>query len=125
MSHTEHYWWELVEEDLAVAESLLAAEHYRYVGFMCHLVIEKALKAVIARRSLPPKIHNLTRLSEIAELNDQMDQEQLQVLDLLEPMNIEGRYPAAIASLTSGMNSARATTMLASTKELCKWIKAR
>lgn len=39
------YWVEIAEYDLATAEAMLETGRYFYVGFMCHQVIEKILKA--------------------------------------------------------------------------------
>ena len=126
MTEKARYWWRLVEYDLETAESLLATRRYLYVGFLCHLIIEKSLKAVISGLgSEPPRIHNLARLAELAGLLQQMTVEQLSVLDSLEPMNIEGRYPGDIDSLTRTLDAKRCRLMLAQTEELCKWIRAR
>ncbi|MBO4840572.1 MAG: HEPN domain-containing protein [Bacteroidaceae bacterium] len=38
-------WLDIVAEDLSVAELLFNNVHWLYVGFMCHQVIEKTLKA--------------------------------------------------------------------------------
>ncbi len=100
-AQNEHYWWDSAEEDLVVAESLVSAGHYRYAAFLCHLAVEKSLKAVISRTGMPPRIHNLTRLAELAQFKDQMAREQFEVLDLLEPMNIEGRYPGQFSSMVT------------------------
>ena len=39
------YWLDLAEYDLDTAKAMLKSRRYLYVGFMCHQVIEKALKA--------------------------------------------------------------------------------
>lgn len=38
------YWLELAEYDLETAKVMLDGGRHLYVGFMCHQVIEKALK---------------------------------------------------------------------------------
>ncbi len=60
--------------------------------FAVHLALEKALKAHVIRHtgSLPPKIHNLLRLSEIANLD--VGIEHRKVLAEINDFNIEGRY---------------------------------
>lgn len=40
-------WLDIVAEDLSVAEDLYKTGHWLYVGFMCHQVIEKTLKAYL------------------------------------------------------------------------------
>jgi len=64
------YWLELAAYDLETAQAILAAGRYLYVGFTCHLTIEKALKAafVACRNEVPPFRHNLLYLAEQAGL---------------------------------------------------------
>ena len=59
------YWQTGAEEDIVVAEELVASSRYRHGLFFAHLALEKMLKAHICKktRSLAPRIHNLVRLS--------------------------------------------------------------
>lgn len=45
---------------------MLASGRYLYVVFCCQQAVEKALKAVIVRKTgaLPPRVHNLLRLAD-------------------------------------------------------------
>lgn len=38
-------------------------------------------------------IHNLSMIAKKAQLDDVMSEEQKNLIDLLEPLNIEARYP--------------------------------
>ncbi|MGR3302981.1 MAG: HEPN domain-containing protein [Candidatus Scalindua sp.] len=60
---------------------------------MCHLVLEKTLKAFYVRdnNDNPPLIHNLVRLEEKTKLN--CTESQLQFLADVNRFNIESRYP--------------------------------
>lgn len=60
--------------------------------FAVHLSLEKAVKAHVVKQTgkMPPKIHNLTRLAEIAEL--ELSVEHKQVLAEINDFNIQGRY---------------------------------
>jgi HEPN domain-containing protein len=87
------YWTKGAKEDFAAAQSLLEKGHLRHCLFMAHLALEKILKAHVVRQTqnIPPKIHNLIRLSQIANLKLQPDQEQfLREFGLYQ---LEGRYP--------------------------------
>ena len=69
------YWIELAEYDLETAKALLQTGRYLYVGFMCQQVVEKALKATIAKHgAFPPKTHDLVHLAELANLGDLLDE---------------------------------------------------
>ena len=48
MDDNIRYWIELSEYDLETAKVMLSSRRLLYVGFMCHQVVEKALKAIIS-----------------------------------------------------------------------------
>ena len=60
---------------------------------MAHLALEKILKAYVVRATseVPPRIHNLDKLAEIAGL--ELSREQRELLREFEAYQIEGRYP--------------------------------
>ncbi len=64
------YWRTGGDEDFAAAESLVEEGHLRHGLFFAHLAVEKILKAHVTRqtREVPPRIHNLVRLAEMAGL---------------------------------------------------------
>ena len=97
MSDKIKYWLTLADYDIVTAKAMLQTCRYLYVGFMCHQTIEKALKAVISRdcdeNEVPPKIHNLSKLSVRANLYNSMTEEQQDFIEELNPLNIESRYP--------------------------------
>jgi len=66
------YWIELCDDDIPVAKSLYATKNYLWMGFLCHLIAEKALKAVIASITddVPPKDHRLMKLAALAKIDD-------------------------------------------------------
>jgi len=64
------YWLELSEYDLKSAKVMFKGARYLYVGFLCHQVIEKALKAYYVKelKTTPPFIHSLSKLAEKSDL---------------------------------------------------------
>lgn len=60
--------------------------------FFVHLALEKIIKAHIwrVREKVPPHIHNLIRLAELAELP--LSDKNKKVLAEINEFNIEGRY---------------------------------
>lgn len=123
----QQYWLELAEYDLETAKVMLDGGRYLYVGFMCHQVIEKALKGYYVATFLedPPFIHNLTILAKKAEMFELFSDEHKDTLDLLEPLNIEARYPTAKDKLLKSLTKERCVTILHRTEVLFTWIKAR
>lgn len=119
------YWIELSDYDIETANAMLTTKRLLYVGFMCHQAVEKLLKAyyVSKKRDNPPYTHNLSYLAKQAELYESLTEEQKDFLDLLEPLNIEARYPTHKERLLKSLSVERCQTMLANTRELLAWIK--
>jgi len=67
MKKTSANWLLSSQYDLRTAGTLLINKRYIYVVFMCHLALEKTLKAVLSEKfkGLPPYTHNLNRLIEL------------------------------------------------------------
>lgn len=125
MNEKTQYWLDLAEYDLDTAEAMLTTARYLYVGFMCHQVIEKALKASIAAAGgEPPYIHNLAKLANRAGLYIKLSDEQKHILDSLDPLNIQARYPEDKERLSDALTRDKCEMILTKTKEIFNWIKA-
>lgn len=125
MNEKVQYWLDIAEYDLATAKSMLKTKRFLYVGFMCHQVIEKGLKAcyVYLKKELPPYSHNLTQLAEKSGVIRKMSEQQLNFLDVLQPLNIEARYPSYKEKLLQTLNKKRCKQILKETRELYHWLK--
>ena len=96
MNQKEHikYWLNSADHDLDTAETLFVTKKYDWCLFICHLVLEKLLKSYFVKNNdnkIPPKTHNLVRLSELAKL--QLSEEDLLFLDEVNDFNLAVRYP--------------------------------
>lgn len=120
------YWLELSDYDIETASAMLITKRYLYVGFMCHQSVEKCMKAVLSVKNedIPPKIHNLIRLAEISGLFDKMSDGQKQTLFVLNPLNIESRYPSYKGALFSQLTKEKCEEIIKNTEELLLWIKS-
>ncbi len=120
------YWLDLSDYDLETAQAMLQTKRYLYVGFMCHQAVEKAFKAMLSSKDcqqLPPKIHNLIRLAEQSKLFDEMSEKHKKTLFMLNPLNIESRYPTYKENLLKQLDEDKCSEILNNTKELILWIK--
>lgn len=119
------YWSEMSDYDFDTANAMLLTKRYLYVGFMCHQVIEKILKAYWSDvlEEPPLKIHSLSRLAEKSGLDKDMSDEQLDFIDELEPLNIEARYPSYKERLMKSLTADRCKELIKQTDELRIWIK--
>jgi HEPN domain-containing protein len=111
------YWIDLSESDLSAAKVLVINNMLRQAAFFCHQALEKSLKAVIARDlpdgDMPPKTHDLIRLASEASLMNKLSSKQESLLELIEPLSIDARYP--------GYEEENQTTP---TKEICERVVA-
>ena len=121
------YWLEISQYDLETARVMLSSKRYLYVGFMCHQAIEKILKAYYSKTfdELPPYIHNLRRLANLSDLYNQMSEQQIELLETLEPLNIDSRYPDYKKRIYQTLNEEKCKNLLKETEVLFKWIKAQ
>ena len=119
------YWIDLADYDIDVARLMLKGGKFLYVGFMCHQVIEKMLKAlyVAVTQDRPPLTHNLTVLSRKSNIYNKLSSEQKDLLDTLEPLNIEARYPTYKEQLMQSLTDERTASILHRTEDLMIWIK--
>ncbi|MBM3748218.1 MAG: HEPN domain-containing protein [Acidobacteria bacterium] len=113
------HWRQSAEEDWAVAVDLVRDGRSRHGLFFAHLALEKLLKALVCRRTreMAPKIHNLVRLAEVAELRP--SPEQSDVLADMNAFHLEGRYPE---SLTPEPTQEEAQTYLGGAEEVYRWL---
>ena len=113
------FWRSSAEEDWDVARQLVANERTRHGLFFAHLALEKILKAIVCKHSqdLAPKLHNLSRLSELAGLT--LDTGKMEVLAEMNAFHIEGRYPE---SLTKPPTKAEALNYMARAEGVFQWL---
>lgn len=114
------------EYDFQTARAMLETKRYLYMGFMCHQAVEKALKGILVSRKPEeelPYIHKLVRLANLSGVSDEMTEEQLSLLDMLSPMNIEARYPMPKERLLSSLTEDKCKAMIQETEASLLWLK--
>lgn len=91
--------------------------------FMCHLSVEKLLKALyeVALKKIPPKTHNLVYLSKSIEL--EIPEKFLSTIESLNDLSIVTRYPEDMDSLVKAFKKERVSEYLNRTEGLLKWLK--
>jgi HEPN domain-containing protein len=118
------YWINSAAYDIEAAKAMYNSKMYLYVGFLCHQTIEKALKAIISSTAvMPTKIHNLIRLANQSNIFDKMSFDQQVLLNRLNPLNIESRYPSEMASINALLNDSTCDILIIETEDLLCWIK--
>lgn len=115
-------WIRSAEYDLTTADYMFASRRYIYTVFMCHLALEKALKAAIEHRGgrTPPKVHDLDRLLSLSGLKPGSRQEVF--VAGLSNLSIATRYPRDFDALRKSTTRQRARATLSKTGKLYQWI---
>ena len=113
-------WLKSADEDFSVAGHLIENGKFRHGLFFVHLALEKVIKAHYCKNQnkVPPKIHNLVRLSRLAGI--ETDIERQDMLATLNRFCLEGRYPEGL-SIIPDKNEALHYLQIAG--EIFKWLK--
>ena len=122
MTQADEKWKEQSQYDLETARAMLRSKRYLYVLFCCQQTLEKALKAVIVKRTneFPPRVHNLLRLAKTA--NIKLESEREIFLGELSSYYIQTRYPEEIESISSSVTLEIAKESLHKTEEVTQWL---
>ena len=121
-----NYWFDSAENDLNAAENLFVAGNYDWCLFLGHLVLEKALKATYIHSTginIPPKLHNLSRLSELSNLSPDIEIEKYFVI--ANKFHLEGRYPEYKEEFYKTCTKDFAKINFNKIKEIFSWLKSR
>jgi len=117
-------WVKTSNYDLQTADAMYKAARYLYVVFMCHLAIEKMLKAILVHKypeDIPPKIHNLINLMQKAEIT--LPEDLKDFFQRLDNVSVATRYPEDLRTLSKEFNQDTAKKVLTETKRMIKWLK--
>lgn len=117
-----NYWVETSNQDYNTMINLYESKDYNWCLFIGHLVLEKLLKALYVKNvdNNPPRIHDLLRIAEKAEI--QTTEEQKDILDLITTFNISVRYPDYGQKFYNKCNYDFTTTNMETIRELREWL---
>ena len=116
-------WLDSAQYNLETAEHMFNAGRHIYTVFMCHLALEKTLKAILTEmlNELPPYTHNLNRLIEMA--NIELPGEYQVFIDELNLQSVPTRYPEDFKKISKEFNRKIAGDYLRQTKRTMRWLK--
>lgn len=118
-----NYWLEASTHDLEVARSLFRTGKYDYCLFLCHLMLEKILKALVTKveRNHPPYTHNLLYLAGKAKID--LSKNQIELLNDINKFNLEIRYPEDIKKFYEMVDRKYAKKYLTISQGMWKWFR--
>lgn len=116
-------WLEMVEYDITTARQMFKTGRYVYVIFMCHLAIEKSLKAIVCEETnkVPPKTHDLIYLINLSQVK--LSDDLLDFVGMINNAGVVTRYPEDLSKLVSGYPEQVTKEYLDKTLEVIKCIK--
>lgn len=116
-------WLDSAQYDLETAEHMFKTGRYIYTVFMCHLALEKILKAKIEEITgkVPPRTHDLEYLTELAKLSPDEDKEKF--IAEITNLSVVTRYPRDFQRILKEFSQKRTELVLKKTKEVFEWIK--
>ncbi len=120
------YWKKASELDLQSALDIYeSGKNFHFCLFLCHLSIEKVLKAMVVAetKNFAPKSHNLLRLAELTKL--EITDDLLTNLEELNQFQISARYPDEKFSLYTLATKEFTFQKKNQVKELHKWISSQ
>ena len=115
-------WLDSAQYDLETAEHMLQTGRYLYTVFLCHLAVEKTLKAKVreATGRTPPKTHDLIGLLKLSELAP--PGELLDFLGKLNNASVATRYPEDFSETVRVYTEDVAEEYLKRSGEVVRWI---
>lgn len=116
-------WIKSSDYDIKTALVMFKGRRYIYVIFMCHLSVEKLLKAMVAKKinKIPPKTHDLLYLMKLADVEIPIEHQK--IIAHLNQASIPARYPEDISKMAKQYTKEIAQRYLKDTQNLLKWLK--
>jgi len=116
-------WIALSDYDLETARHMLTTGRYLYVVFMCHLAIEKMLKAQVTEvtQTVPTKTHDLIYLVKKSGLA--LPQSYLEFVGKINNASIPTRYPEDLQQMLVQYPESIARDYLKMTEEVLEWLR--
>lgn len=116
-------WIALTDYDIETAHHMLKTGRYLYVIFLCHLSLEKMLKAHVAEvtQKLPIKTHDLIYLVKTSDL--QLPEKFLDFIGKINTASIPTRYPDDLQKSLKEYPKSVAKEYLEQTEEIIEWLK--
>jgi HEPN domain-containing protein len=126
MTIDEHieYWVKNSLIDLKSSSNMLTAGIFDWCLFVGHLALEKMLKAHWVKanqQSIPPKIHNLMKLAELAKI--ELTENQIEFFRIVNQFHLEARYQDYKDEFRTIATKKFETENLQKINEVFEWLK--
>ena len=116
-------WIAMSDYDLETARHMLVSGRYLYVVFMCHLALEKILKAHVTEvtQTIPARTHDLIYLVKKSEVG--LPQNHLEFIGKINSASIPTRYPEDLQRMVQQSPESIVRDYLRQTEEVIAWLR--
>lgn len=116
-------WISQAEYDIGTAQAMLDSGRYIYAVFMCHLAVEKSLKAMVVKRTgdAPPRTHNLVNLLSLAQPS--LTDEETRAVTRLGTAAVATRYPEELSKALKDYTPSVAREYVERARDLVECLK--
>lgn len=116
-------WIASAEYDLETVIHMMDSGRYLYVVFLCHLDLEKMLKAHVTEvtQSVPAKSHDLVYLLKKSDL--EVSESFLDFIGKINTASIPTRYPEDLQSAIRDYPQEVAEDYFRQTEEIVQWLR--
>lgn len=126
LTKQEHiaYWVDTAKKDWRAVQHMYQSKDYLHALFFAHLVLEKLCKALWVKNNkgdTPPKIHNLIKILD--EANIKYSTDQLDFMIIMNTFQLEGRYPDYMQRLYRTYKSKNTGEILRQVKNYKRWLQ--
>lgn len=124
MADAAERWVAQSRYDIETAKAMLDTGRYLYVLFCCQQAVEKMLKGLIAKQTsvLPPRLHNLMRLAEVASLT--VPEDTARLFRRLSEFYIASRYPAELDEAVWTIDPEQSRQTYSATEDALRWLSS-
>ena len=116
-------WFFQSDYDLDTAKTMLNTGRNVYCIFMCHLSLEKSLKALFIKQhnEFPPKIHNLQYF--IDRINLEISDDWSSFLVNMDNLSVITRYPEDLRKMIVDLSKEKTINIYEQTEKIQQWLK--
>ncbi|MDR0904345.1 MAG: HEPN domain-containing protein [Ruminococcus sp.] len=120
-------WLKMADESLIDAKALIKSNRFLFTGYACNLAVEKALKANYSAVTgeIPPRTHDLIKLAKTGNVYDSFSSEQIEFIDKITPLQIEGRYTEYKEEVNSTLNKKTCQKLIKDTEAFICFLKTK
>jgi hypothetical protein len=122
----QQYWLQLAAEQLTAARAVLRSGKLFLCGMLCYNAIRNALSGTFVKArpfTEVDSIRGLVALAEACTICGSLTDDQLRLLNRLEPFKAAAQSPQEKATMEASLDLSDCTEILAESRALVDWLR--